>query len=201
MSDYQGKQEILNSVFDKSNIQLKGTSKSGNKQFLKYYIDNDKLSDLLPAQIILNSVFDRQTASLCINNADTDESIKNVLSNYSGDIHITDSDENHILSVSSQNVNLGYNTATLTIDASDIIFNGSGVNTPDGLVTLNSQGYIDNDYLDLAFDPQKLNHLENIESISAGSIQFTVKVAEGVYKYVTLEQLMDACSPKLIIMD
>ena len=98
MSDYQGKQEILNSVFDKSNIQLKGTSKSGNKQFLKYYIDNDKLSDLLPAQIILNSVFDRQTASLCINNADTDESIKNVLSNYSGDIHITDSDENHILS-------------------------------------------------------------------------------------------------------
>ena len=191
MSEYQDKQQILNSVFDKQNIQLKGTSKSGNKQFLQYYLDNDRM-DLLPAQIILNSVFDRETASLCIN-TDLDDNLNTLLSNYTGDISIKDAQQNNILSVNNDNINLGYNTA---IDASDIIFNGSGINTPDGLVTLNSDGYIDNQLLDLAFNPQNLNQLTDISTVSPQEVHFTIKLGEGIYKYVTLEQLNDWFAPK-----
>lgn len=182
---------------DKQNIVLKSVSKNGNKQFLQYYIDNNKLNQLLPIQIILNSIFDRQTGSICVNGSD-----QNIdLSNYSGDVNLTSANGWNIISYNENGVVLGNQNTTISINTSDVLLNGNGVNTPNGLVTLNNNGKINNDLISLQFDPKNLTIIQDKNVLPSQNIQITVKTQNGTYKAITLQQLYELFSPKLQIYE
>lgn len=198
MQKLKDNQEILNSVMDKQNIRIKGVSKNGNKQFLQYYIDNNKLSELLPIQIILNSIFDRQTSSICIGGVSSQENSD--LSNYSGNVSISDSNGENIIVSYDGNITVGNNNSSLTINATDVLYNGNGINTPNGFVTLNSNGKIDNDLIDLQFDPKKLTVVQDAFSLPAEQVQITIKDNNGVYRAITLQQLSQLFAPQLQIV-
>lgn len=197
MQKLMDNQEILNSAMDKQNIVLKSVSKNGNKQFLQYYIDNNKLNQLLPIQIILNSIFDRQTGSICVNGSD-----QNIdLSNYSGDVNLTSANGWNIISYNENGVVLGNQNTTISINTSDVLLNGNGVNTPNGLVTLNNNGKINNDLISLQFDPKNLTIIQDKNVLPSQNIQITVKTQNGTYKAITLQQLYELFSPKLQIYE
>lgn len=198
MQKLKDNQEILNSVMDKQNIRIKGVSKNGNQQFLQYYIDNNKLSELLPIQIILNSIFDRQTSSICISGVSSQENSD--LSNYSGNVSISDSNGENIIVSYDGNITVGNNNSSLTINATDVLYNGNGINTPNGFVTLNSNGKIDNDFIDLQFDPKKLTVVQDAFSLPAEQVQITIKDNDGVYRAITLQQLSQLFAPQLQIV-
>lgn len=201
MQKLQDNQEILNSVMDKQNVRIKSVSKNGTKQFLQYYIDNNKLNELLPVQIILNSIFDRQTSSICISGVSGEGAQNSNLSNYVGSFNVTTSDGKNVISTSDDNVTIGDVDNTITINATDVLFNGNGVNTPNGFVVLNEVGKIDNKIIDLQFDPQKLSVVQNVDSLSLNQTQITIRNIDGTYKAVTLQQLTQLCSPKLQIYE
>lgn len=198
MQKLKDNQEILNSVMDKQNIRIKGVSKNGNKQFLQYYIDNNKLSELLPIQIILNSIFDRQTSSICISGVSAQEN--GDLSNYSGNVSISDSNGENIIVSYDGNITVGNNNSSLTINATDVLYNGNGINTPNGFVTLNSNGKIDKDLIDLQFDPKKLTVVQDAFSLPTEQVQITIKDNNGVYRAITLQQLSQLFAPQLQIV-
>ena len=200
MQKLMDNQEILNSAMDKQNIVLKSVSKKGNKQFLQYYIDNNKLNQLLPIQIILNSIFDRQTGSICVNgNGNSGENAD--LSNYSGNINLTSANGWNIISYNENGVVLGNQNTTISINTSDVLLNGNGVNTPNGLVTLNNNGKINNDLISLQFDPKNLTIIQDENVLPSQNIQITVKTQNGTYKAITLQQLYELFSPKLQIYE
>ena len=198
MQKLKDNQEILNSVMDKQNIRIKGVSKNGNQQFLQYYIDNNKLSELLPIQIILNSIFDRQTSSICISGLSVQGNSD--LSNYSGNISISDSNGENIIVSYDGNITVGNNNSSLTINATDVLYNGNGIDTPNGFVTLNSNGKIDKDLIDLQFDPKKLTVVQDAFSLPTEQVQITIKDNNGVYKAITLQQLSQLFAPQLQIV-
>lgn len=198
MQKLKDNQEILNSVMDKQNIRIKSVSKNGNKQFLQYYIDNNKLSELLPIQIILNSIFDRQTSSICISGVFSQGNSD--LSNYSGNVSISDSNGENIIVSYDGNITVGNNNSSLTINATDVLYNGNGINTPNGFVTLNSNGKIDNDLIDLQFDPKKLTLVQDAFSLPSEQVQITIKDNNGVYRAITLQQLSQLFAPQLQIV-
>lgn len=186
---------------DKQNIVLKSVSKNGNKQFLQYYIDNNKLNQLLPIQIILNSIFDRQTGSICINGSGNSSDNNSDLSNYSGNVNLTSANGWNIISYNENGVVLGNQNTTISINTSDVLLNGNGVNTPNGLVTLNNNGKINNDLISLQFDPKNLTIIQDENVLPTQNVQITVKTQNGTYKAITLQQLYELCSPKLQIYE
>lgn len=202
MQELENNQDILNTVFDPENAQIKGVAKSGKKQFLQYYIDNNKLGQLLPVQIILNSVFDRQSASLCIsgNTVENSSSTTVSLSDYSGQISLKDENGNNVLTVQQNKIKIGSNEYQLSINVSDILLNGNQLNSPNGLVTLNSQGKLNSDVIKLNFDPNSLTVIDNLNQLS-NSVQITVRLQNGTYKAATIQQLIQLCQPQLIVME
>lgn len=191
-------QQILNSAMDKQNFTIKGTSKNGNKQFLQYYIDNNKLNELLPIQLILNAIFDRQSSSICIKGS-SDGEVN--ISNYAGDVSISTSDNKNVITVDQNNdIIIGNTDNNVTINASDFLLNGNGLNTPNGLVTLNENGKIDNSFISLQYDPSNLQVVQDITNLYAEQVYFTIKNSNGEYKLVTLQQLSQLFSPKLQII-
>lgn len=200
MQTLQGQQKIINQVFDKNNFQLKSINKSGNKQFLQYWIDNDKLNQLLPIQIILNTVFDRQSASICINGNTSDDSTID-LTNYSGDINLKDSDGNNVLLSNNEYIVIGNSNTDLTINAKNIVLNQCQLNTANGLVKLNSNGFIDNELLNLSFNPENLDQIGDISVYDESLVFFTVKVGNDSYKNISLQEIKQFCEPKFITIE
>lgn len=198
MSEIKDSQEILNLALDKTNIQLKSVSKNGNKQFLQYYIDNGKMSQLLPIQVILNSIFDRQTSSICVSGSTDSSTID--LTNYSGNISISSTIGNNVISSNDSEITIGSDGTYLRIDAVDILFNGNNLNTANGLVKLNNVGKIDSSLIDLQYDPNNLYIVQDVTSLQTTSVQITIKNTDGTYNAITLQQLAQLCSPQLEVL-
>ena len=154
---------------------------------------------MLPIQIILNSVFDRESASICIN-GNVNENCTDV-GNYSGNVNLKDSSGNNILSISDNYIVLGNQQADLAINVSNILLNQAQLNMPNGLVKLNQYGFIDNELLNLSFNPENLNKIQDIMVQNQQLVYFTVKSTDGTYKNVSLSQIKQFCQPKFIIIE
>ena len=145
-------------------------------------------------QIILNSIFDRQTASICINNSVSDNSW---LTNYIGNVNISTSDGKNTLSSTDDNITIGNSDANVSIDAQNVTLNGNSLNTPNGFVTLNNVGFIDNQFISLQFDPKNLSVVQNVFALPTDQVQITIKNSDGTYQAITLQQLATLCYPQL----